>query len=307
MFTGMPTESTSEFRKLLEDRLSQLTSEVEALAGEARERARRECADGLNQAVRRMRQAAGPEELWATLVDVTAGFASGAALLRVTGDRAVVERVRSADAPIGTEIALASAPALASAVETRDPVVAAAGQGEVAGLADLVGESSGDRVSIFPIVGHDRVVALLSVWGKVEGAAVELLAQAAGAGWLEPVPPPAPPTAPAVPLVTIAPAARSWDTLPATEQQLHLRAQRHARVQVSEMRLFHADAVQAGRAHRDLYGALRPEIDAARESFRQKFFANCASMVDYLHLEMLRTLANDDAELLGKDYPGPLV
>jgi hypothetical protein len=30
-------------------------------------------------------------------------------------------------------------------------------------------------------------------------------------------------------------------------------------------------------------------------------------MVDYLHLEMVHTLANDDAELLGKDYPGPLL
>jgi hypothetical protein len=30
-------------------------------------------------------------------------------------------------------------------------------------------------------------------------------------------------------------------------------------------------------------------------------------MLDYLHLEMVRTLAQDDAELLGAEYPGPLV
>ena len=30
-------------------------------------------------------------------------------------------------------------------------------------------------------------------------------------------------------------------------------------------------------------------------------------MVDYLHLELMRTLANDDADLLGKEYPGPMV
>jgi hypothetical protein len=29
--------------------------------------------------------------------------------------------------------------------------------------------------------------------------------------------------------------------------------------------------------------------------------------VDYLHLELVRTLANDDVELLGQDYPGPMV
>ena len=85
------------------------------------------------------------------------------------------------------------------------------------------------------------------------------------------------------------------------------RAQRFARVQVAEMRLFEADAVQTGRARRNLYDALRPSIDAARESFRNQFFTSCASMVDYLDRELERTLANDDPNLLGKTYPGPLV
>ena len=30
------------------------------------------------------------------------------------------------------------------------------------------------------------------------------------------------------------------------------------------------------------------------------------SMVDYFHLELVHTLANDDPALLGQDYPGPL-
>jgi hypothetical protein len=30
-------------------------------------------------------------------------------------------------------------------------------------------------------------------------------------------------------------------------------------------------------------------------------------MVDYLHLELVRTLANDDPELLGENYPGVIV
>ena len=33
----------------------------------------------------------------------------------------------------------------------------------------------------------------------------------------------------------------------AAEQQIHLRAQRFARVQAGEMRLYHADVVQVGR------------------------------------------------------------
>jgi len=306
----------SPLRKLLDERLSQLAADADALADTARERARQECAGQLNQAVRRIRQAASPEELSATVADVAAAFATGAALLLVTGDTAKIQKVRGAFQETGQrptaesfenlEIPLASAPALASAIETRDPVVAVAAPGEVSEvLMDLPGRSSGDRVSIYPIVARDRVRALLYVWGMVEGASLELVAQAAGAGWLDPEPPA---VEAAAPLVTIAPAPRSnWDSLSAPEQHMHLRAQRRARVQVAEMRLHHAEAVQAGRARRDLYGSLRTQIDAARENFRHEFFDNCPNMVDYLHLETLRTLANDDAELLGKDYPEPLV
>jgi hypothetical protein len=95
--------------------------------------------------------------------------------------------------------------------------------------------------------------------------------------------------------------------MPAAEQQLHLRAQRFARVQAAEMRLYHAELVQTGRTHRNIYERLRQPIDSARESFRAQFFANCPTMVDYLHLELTRSLANDDTDLLGSSYPGPLV
>jgi hypothetical protein len=65
--------------------------------------------------------------------------------------------------------------------------------------------------------------------------------------------------------------------------------------------------VLTGRSRRNLYEALRDHIDAAREQFQRDFFARCPSMVDYLHVELVRTLANDDAELLGENYPGPMV
>jgi hypothetical protein len=93
--------------------------------------------------------------------------------------------------------------------------------------------------------------------------------------------------------------------MPPSEQQLHLRAQRFARVQAAEMRLYHADVVQSGRTHRNIYELLRQPIDSARETFRVQFFS-CPSMVDYLHLELTRTLANDETDLLGSSYPGPL-
>ncbi len=82
-------------------------------------------------------------------------------------------------------------------------------------------------------------------------------------------------------------------------------AQRFAKVKIAEIQLYQSASVKAGRAARDLYGSLKPQIDAAREVFRQKFSAQ--GTADYLHTELVRVLAGDDATLLGPAYPGPLV
>jgi hypothetical protein len=291
--------STSPLRQILEGRLSQLSLEVDGLFAEARERARREFADQLNQAVRRILQAADQEELGATLLDAAGAFASGAAWFCIAGEAAKGERIRgvpeeAAGAFRALEIPLASAAALAGAVESRDPVIAAATPREISeDLAKLLGHPPEGRVSIFPVVVRDRVPALLYAWGSVLGPAIEVLTQVAAAAWT------AMPEAPA--------RASAWDRLPPEEQRIHLRAQRFARVHAAEMRLFQAEAVRAGRARRNLYDALRKSIDAAREAFRLSFFEPCSSMVDYLHLELVQTLANDDPDLLGNNYPGPMV
>lgn len=85
-----------------------------------------------------------------------------------------------------------------------------------------------------------------------------------------------------------------------------LRARRYARVKVAEMQLYAADRVASGRAARHLYTALRTEIDDARAGFTAEFLTPARGMPDYLHEELVRALAQDDATLLGSDYPGPL-
>jgi uncharacterized protein YigA (DUF484 family) len=86
MATGMASSApTSALRQLIDNRISQLSTEVEALFEETRERARRDLTEQMNQAVRRMRQAADSEELAATLTDSAGVFASAAAFLRVDG------------------------------------------------------------------------------------------------------------------------------------------------------------------------------------------------------------------------------
>ncbi len=299
-----------------------MSVEVEGLFVEARDRGRREFADQLNQVVRRIRQSEDVEALVATLLDAAGSFSQGTALFQVDGPVAKGRRIRgvpedSAEAFKSFEIPLASAAAMAGAVETRDPVIAVTTPSEVsADLVKLAGHSAEGRVSIFPLVVRDSVAALLYSWGAVQESAMELIAQVAAGVWAElskPAPVELVQIAPAIPIspdppppTTTTTQATSWEQLSPAEQQIHLRAQRFARVQVAEMRLYQADAVQAGRARAGLYLALRARIDTARNRFRETYFLTCPSMVDYLHLELVRTLANDDSELLGKEYPGPM-
>jgi hypothetical protein len=91
--------------------------------------------------------------------------------------------------------------------------------------------------------------------------------------------------------------------MPAKED---LTAQRFARVKVAEIQLYQSPAVKAGRVSRDLYGTLQPEIDAARDAFRERFLTPGNETGDYLHAELVRELANEDATLLGPGYPGPM-
>ena len=289
-------------RELLEHRMAEVSTELEVLFEGAREHARREQAEQLNQAVRRLRIAPDAGELCATLADAAARLASGAILFRVADDTATSDRIN---------VPLKDAPALAAAAESQDPLIAAATPGEVsAQLVELLAHTPDTRVSIFPVVCGEKVAALVYCWGTVQVAALELLAQAASAVWSAiPVPPPQLVSIAAAPEPAPAPSkpAAAWSDLQADQQQIHLRAQRFARVQAAEMRLYHADAVQAGRSRRNLYDLLRQPIDHARQAFRTQFFAGCPSMVDYLHLELTRTLANDDPDLFGSTYPGPLV
>lgn len=94
---------------------------------------------------------------------------------------------------------------------------------------------------------------------------------------------------------------------PAPREEKDLRAQRFARVRVAEIQLYHAAQMKNGRAAGDVYAALKSQMDAARDAYREKFLTPMNGTADYLHAEFVRTLANDDAALLGPGYPGPLV
>ena len=86
----------------------------------------------------------------------------------------------------------------------------------------------------------------------------------------------------------------------------HLQAQRFARVTVAELQLAQPDACRGGREDGNLYLYLKRDLDGARERFRKRFMET-PSMVDYLHMELVKTAAGGDPSKLGAEYPGALV
>jgi hypothetical protein len=168
-------------------------------------------------------------------------------------------------------------------------------------LAKAFHSAPGDKAYLFPIVSRHTVMAMVAASGVQLSAPIELLCEAAGMR-LETfslLSSPQPDSVSSKP--------RTWDDLGPEDQKLHLQAQRMARLRVAEMRLYRENEVRSGAAGSDLYGALKSEIDTARDQFRQTFLSKSPTMVDYLHLELLRSLAHDDDRLLGSHYPGPMV
>jgi hypothetical protein len=296
------------------------TAIAETLA--AVSQARGATAEALNQALRRIRKAPAEAPVLSTLLETTAPWAKYAVVLTVENDQARSIAVRGLDGA-DFSFALESAAALRSVCESLDPLVALISDNELSpALAEAIPPpNSGGKAYLFPVVARQEAVAVLIVAGDVAPTAVELLSEAAGmkieslegvaiasSAALRPLPSPE--------LVQIVPApvpeskntlARSWSDLSSEDQKLHLQAQRVTRVKVAEMRLYHAEQLRKGVFEANIYATLGNEIDRARADFLKEFLSKSPTMVDYLHLELLRSLAHDDDRLLGPDYPGPMV
>lgn len=334
---GMETETAR--------RVAEATEAAESAARDAAAAEIRRSTERLNQTARRLEQSEDAEAWGAALLDGLHSFAPHVALfsvltgrLRYEGHRASggrnLDRLASIDVPLN------DAPAFVNVLESLDTVIALAAPGELSEpLAQALQSDPSRRVCLLPVLigraGAKRRVAAV-VYAESDAApadtnALEVLVSLAGAmldcrlNRRAPVLRAEPPAAAAAELVTIGPppagdeggepvpeaapqppAPAPVATLPREEQEWHARAQRFARVRVAEMRLYQAQAVRHGREHARLYMALRGEMDRSRAQFKHEFL-HVPSMIDYFHLEVVRTLANDDPALLGQEYPGPLV
>jgi hypothetical protein len=299
-------------------------SQIDGLRAEAR----RMMSERLNQSARRLEQSEGTASWASALLDGAHAFAAKVVLFRVSNGELAYEGHRAPEGVRWEVLAEMRVPMESSAAamgvkESLDTVITMATARELSvPLAHVLGESEERRVCLVPIcVGRAeekrRVAAILYADGDgvpLDLSVLELLASLAGAtlecrqakqklttqaaaGAMLNIA-----AAPAAAAVLVVPAAVS-EAAPVSAGELVARAQRFARVKVAEMRLYQAQAVREGREKRDLYSALKDEIDRSRLQFKHEFLDR-GEMPDYLHLETLRTLAYDDEGMMGAGYPG---
>jgi hypothetical protein len=274
---------------------------------------RRELVEQMTQDARGLRGAENHEAWMRVLLAAACRFSRFAVLFSTLNQRLRCEGLREADGGgdhplVGLDIPLSAAPAFAHAVASLDPVTTVANAEELSeSVAEQLAPLSSGSACLYPLVSRGRAVAVLYAEPGEDQAArasLEWLATVGGLSLEQR-------TAAPGELVEIAPPespkATRWEALPKEERQLHLQAQRFAKWKASEIRLTHREAVGEGKKRRNLYAALRGEIDAARQEYRRRFMEQSPHMVDYLHIELVRTLANDDGALFGPEYPGPLV
>jgi hypothetical protein len=268
----------------------------------------RKLAEQLNQLVRRIRQSGSEDAVLSILTvgstpfcDRVAAFAFNTThTYSVSARGCITDRI---------QFETRTAPAVFTALETKDPVVAAASVGELSPElfeAAMQGGEVVERAYLFPLVVSGAVRAVLFAAGNVQSAPLELLAETAGMR-LEALERERSKTV-GEGLVQLAPTQKpgKWEDLSPAEQAVHLRAQRKARALVADLRLAHGERIRKSQAEGNIYRALKPEIDAAREIWRKEFANSSPAMVDYLYLELLGNLANNEERLLGPEFPGRL-
>lgn len=273
----------------------------------------RSLAEALNRSARRILQASKQAEWNSAVLDAAAEFCGEAALFSAQGGQLRLEKATLAGLAPDMMIPLAEAPALADAIGSREPVAAAWSARELS--AALVERASGigaGRVHLFPIASSGRAVALLmAAGGEVDANGLELVSSLAGAAWELRLPRNDGVARASTELVMLGtpPASATAKGVGAEngpEQELRRRARRYASVKVAEWRLYESAKVARGRTDKNLYGLFQEEIDRERARFQKVFMEKDPGMADYLHEEMIRTLAQGRADQMGENYPGAM-
>lgn len=319
---SLEEERLQEMERQEEEKRQELErlEEEKRLELEIQEEAWKQEVQALHKAVRRCEQAESRDDVIAALLDGVAPYAERAVLLQLDGHmitdcHGIPQREEGAE-PLSLDIPVEQAAALHNAKQSAEPLVAMRLDSEFSSeLLGHLGEAVDEKLRVFPVISRNSVKALLVLEAgsrPFSAGAVEILTISAGHKWITGKES----TEPAQ-LIAIQGTgssepkpreqAQPWFQLSPQEQEIHLRAQRFARVQVAELRLYQSERVRQARKDNNLYGVFRQEIDRVREEFRTQFVETCPSMLDYYHMELVRILANEKEKVLGPGYPGPLV
>jgi hypothetical protein len=98
----------------------------------------------------------------------------------------------------------------------------------------------------------------------------------------------------------------SSDTLsaptPSTDQDVHHKAQRFARLLVDEIKLYNQAKVGEGRKNKDLYDRLKEAIEKSRATYQKRYGNTEAASGNYFQHEIIRSLAEDDLSIMGANF-----
>src|ERR1700728_320454 len=86
------------------------------------------------------------------------------------------------------------------------------------------------------------------------------------------------------------------------DADVHRKAQRFARLLVDEIKLYNQAKVAEGRRNKDLYDRLKEDIDKSRGTFQKRYGSTVAASGDYFQNELVRSLAEDDASIMGANF-----
>jgi hypothetical protein len=97
-------------------------------------------------------------------------------------------------------------------------------------------------------------------------------------------------------------AAPASPAVSSEDQDVMRKAQRFARLLVDEIKLYNQAKVSEGRKNKDLYDRLKDTIEKSRATYQKRYGNTVAASGNYFQHELIRSLAEDDASLMGSNF-----
>src|SRR5215510_7034965 len=267
--------------------------------------------DLLNAAASSIQEAVSQAEILRHLLEGAARFCGRAALFVIKGNSMNGWQGIGFDHndAVKTFNLTASAGLAGRAIQGRAPVIGTT-QDFDGGFLAAIGASVDGNCVVLPLLVKEKVAAVIYAdSGPVSDVTVDVSALTVmcrfAALWLELTAlRKAGVTAPAEEAQAAMTSPSAAAPAVAEEDDVHKKARRFAKLLVDEIKLYNQNKVAEGRQNRDLYDRLKEDIEKSRATYEKRFGETSAASANYFTQELIRVLADNDAALLGRDFPG---